>query len=172
METFTAEYIKILKDRSHLAQNGQCRLWNRHPRPGRQYCEINVRFPAAQKFRKINVARLSLMLKLNAVDLPSNLDSSHLCSNPTCINPEHLTIEPHSTNNNRIACFERGVCSWLHEAACLIALKLLVCKTAPLIVFIDYYFTIFNINVEKGTHPHTHKHQIAQFQLETGPWAQ
>ena len=124
---FFEKYSTILHSRSHLAPNGHCRLWDQAPRGGRKYCEINVRFPGAKKYRKINVARLALMLKLSVVSLDPALDSSHLCSNATCINPEHIVLEKHGTNNNRIACFQLGHCTKLHEPHCMINLNIRVC---------------------------------------------
>lgn len=127
IQNFFQKYTRILQERSHLAPNGQCRLWNHPPRIGRRYGEINVRFPYSEKYRKINVARLSLMIKLSTINLPAHLDSSHLCNQPTCINPLHLTLEEHGVNNNRISCFQLGVCSGLHEPPCMIHLR--VCAT-------------------------------------------
>lgn len=37
-------------------------------------------------------------------------DVSHLCHNRQCVKPEHLSYEPHSVNNKRLACKNEGEC--------------------------------------------------------------
>jgi len=37
-------------------------------------------------------------------------DISHLCHNPCCVNPLHLSHEPHSINADREVCREEGEC--------------------------------------------------------------
>ena len=41
---------------------------------------------------------------------PQNHDISHLCHNKSCINFSHLSLEPHSTNQQRMTCktYSRG----------------------------------------------------------------
>jgi len=38
------------------------------------------------------------------------LEVSHLCHEPLCINAEHLSLESHSCNTDRLRCVNRGLC--------------------------------------------------------------
>lgn len=49
-----------------------------------------------------------------------HLDISHLCHNPKCINPQHLILEPHSINIDRIFCRRIKQCINCHLPYCLI----------------------------------------------------
>ena len=48
------------------------------------------------------------------------LDISHLCHNPKCIKPEHLILESHSINIERIFCRRTKQCTNNHLPCCLI----------------------------------------------------
>uniref|UniRef100_A0A8W8MCE6 Zinc-binding loop region of homing endonuclease domain-containing protein n=1 Tax=Magallana gigas TaxID=29159 RepID=A0A8W8MCE6_MAGGI len=37
-----------------------------------------------------------------------NLEVSHLCHEQLCVNPMHLSLEPHATNQERIHCMQQG----------------------------------------------------------------
>lgn len=52
--------------------------------------------------------RIALMKKMKTVNIPSDLEASHLCHMKACINPEHIIAEPHNINMTRLACFNES----------------------------------------------------------------
>jgi len=56
------------------------------------------------------------------------LDASHLYHNSLCVNAKHISLEPHSVNNQRISGKKTGNCSghgmYLHYPAWLLHLQL------------------------------------------------
>ena len=48
------------------------------------------------------------------------LDVSHICHSKECVEPTHLVLEPHSTNNVRKICFNQGFCTNLHQPPCIL----------------------------------------------------
>ena len=70
--------------------------------------------------------RVAYMLHYKVTELPhmnhagDNLDVSHLCHIKHCINPDHLTFEPHSKNMSRDTCFKNGSCSMEHSPPCIL----------------------------------------------------
>ena len=72
--------------------------------------------------------RLSFMLskKLLRHQLPRRsasgepLEVSHLCHNSICIKAEHLVLEPHSINMERMGCRIRQLCTRGHSPFCLL----------------------------------------------------
>ena len=48
------------------------------------------------------------------------IECSHLCQNKLCVNAEHIVLETHSINQDRIHCKNQGFCSKGHEPHCLI----------------------------------------------------
>ena len=65
------------------------------------------------------------MVHYKSLDVPTldsfgeQLDISHLCPTKLCINPLHLTLEKHSVNMSRTHCRVSGVCTMVHEFACI-----------------------------------------------------
>ena len=84
-----------------------CKLWNRSKdlkSGGLEYGIVYIRPPQDSKKRKRYTHRLALMVHFNCSQLPKGLEASHLCHNSLCINPHHITLEPHAINNQRIHC--------------------------------------------------------------------
>lgn len=50
----------------------------------------------------------------------SPVEISHLCNNKLCLNTEHLTLESHMNNMERMSCFAQGHCIKAHSPYCLI----------------------------------------------------
>ena len=50
----------------------------------------------------------------------NRIECSHLCHNRLCVNPEHIVLEPHATNLERIHCKGQGICARCHEPYCLL----------------------------------------------------
>ena len=49
----------------------------------------------------------------------AGLEVSHLCHRKLCINPMHLTLESHDTNQERIHCVLQGFCFEVHQPMCM-----------------------------------------------------
>lgn len=72
--------------------------------------------------------RLAYMLSVKILknDLPhvnehgERLDVSHICHNPICIRPQHLILETHTINMERMGCKMRGICTKGHFPYCLL----------------------------------------------------
>lgn len=55
--------------------------------------------------------QVALMSKMDTFPLPdTGCEGSHLCHNSLCINPHHLSFEPHSVNNSRKLCVNENTC--------------------------------------------------------------
>lgn len=94
---------------SHISDNGVCLLYDGCPR-GDGYSTISFRDPVTGSVRSSSVHRLSVMLGQGNLDLPQNLDASHLCHNKTCILAEHISLEPRRVNCQRRMCVSAGKC--------------------------------------------------------------
>lgn len=91
------------------------------------YGKKSVSWPDGTKTME-RTHRLSYMLskKLLRDQMPTisaageQLDVSHLCHNPLCIKAEHLILEPHSVNMERMGCKIRQQCTRAHFPLCIL----------------------------------------------------
>lgn len=107
MEAFIAKYSELVRQRSEV--NGLCRIWT-----GRQvnhYGVVRYKNPHTGVWRTVSAHRFIIILDNKNFDLPADLDASHLCHNSLCVEREHLVLEPHSINNNRIHCKNSQICT-------------------------------------------------------------
>ena len=80
------------------------------------------------KSKVFYIHRLAYMLKFNNFDLPHGvrsagtrpLEVSHLCHDSLCANPDHLVLEPHEANAERISCRLMQHCVGTHKPACIV----------------------------------------------------
>lgn len=110
LDFFVDKYLERLKESSHLAPNGQCQIWAKATTKTKvKYGAIFVKFGC--KSFTTTAHRLSYVVhnRITFDDI-KHLDVSHLCHNSLCVNPIHLTLEPHPVNNNRIHCVSLGHC--------------------------------------------------------------
>ena len=77
---------------------------------GVEYGYKYVKLPNQNKKSRQYTHRLAYMFKIGNFRLPRGLDVSHICHNSLCVNPAHLSSEPHHINNNRIQCVNEGRC--------------------------------------------------------------
>ena len=71
--------------------------------------------------------RLAYMIRhrVTRYDMPSHdlnnnkIECSHLCHHTLCVNPDHIVLEPHTINQDRIHCKNQGHCSKSHQPYCL-----------------------------------------------------
>ncbi|CAH1797802.1 unnamed protein product, partial [Owenia fusiformis] len=96
------QYKAKLLAQSLPSPNGQCTFWGGGVRKD-GYGRLSVKWPGSSKFSNTCAHRVSYL-----VAYPEKIgldgDISHLCHNRCCINPDHLTLEPHTINNTRLIC--------------------------------------------------------------------
>ena len=109
-----SKYLEKLEEKSVTAENGECVLWCGSVKAG-GYGVINVKLSKTSPWRSIVVHRVSFMMHNNTPHLDKHGDVSHLCHNSLCINPKHLSLEPHHINNNRQFCKMKGHCLGHHS---------------------------------------------------------
>lgn len=81
------------------------------------YGFIRVSWPEeGSKVERVHRVALMVEMRLTRSQFPgANLEVSHLCHEKLCVNPMHLSLEPHATNQERIHCMQQGVCSGAHH---------------------------------------------------------
>lgn len=89
-----------------------CVLWDgpKVTKNGIEYGYKYIKPPFKRLKSREYTHRLSFMQKTHNYQLPRPFDVSHLCHNSLCINPNHLALEPHHINNNRIHCINSNRC--------------------------------------------------------------
>lgn len=85
------------------------------------YGILRVGWPVeGSRVEKVHRVALMVEMRLTRSQFPgAGLEVSHLCHKKLCINPMHLTIEPHATNQERIHCVLQGWCCGAHQPACM-----------------------------------------------------
>lgn len=58
--------------------------------------------------------RAVVLFKSGYLDIPEDVEVSHLCHNKQCVRYDHLIIESHEINNNRQNCYSEGRCTKSH----------------------------------------------------------
>ena len=110
------EIIEKLNDKSRLSDNGECVVWTgcckgRRVRYGVMCINVSL-YGSVWKCESVH--RLALLKAPTNLSLQDVLnlqgDASHLCHNTLCINPTHISTEPHWLNNNRQQCTRKGIC--------------------------------------------------------------
>ena len=94
-------------------------------------------------------------LYLQARTLPSDfttfdasgnkLEVSHLCHNNSCVRTDHLIIEAHHVNMERLHCRQQGFCCKSHKPYCFILCKLgaNIFLTASVRMYVCIYLYIY-----------------------------
>ncbi|VDI29238.1 Hypothetical predicted protein [Mytilus galloprovincialis] len=75
-----------------------------------------VKWPGGEEKRE-TAHRLAYMIKhrLTRYDMPqidennNKVECSHICHQTLCVNPEHILIEPHAINQDRLHCKNQGI---------------------------------------------------------------
>ena len=121
MEDWFQLQIKKLKARSEAQPSG-CILWIGGPCPQIQaYGRVRVKLPVAgSKSQVMYVHRLAYMTSRRVLELSPGLEVSHLCHQARCVEPTHLCLETHSTNQERVTCHLQGICTKNHVPHCII----------------------------------------------------
>ena len=118
---FCKKYTAKLQENVILSANGQCQLWT-GCRKGK------FRFECG--YRTVTVHRLSYMLEHKMTRVEPGLDASHLCHNTLCLTASHISMEPHSINNNRQYCVSQNVCfGYAPFPKCMLQFKVFQCNS-------------------------------------------
>lgn len=123
MEDWLKTVLKKLQEHSVTMPSG-CRQWTGGPSHGIcKYGKTRTQFPAisgtSTASQVVYVHRLAYMVSHRVAELPPHLEVSHLCHNPRCVEPEHLCLESHEKNSERISCHLQGMCTRLHIPYCI-----------------------------------------------------
>ena len=124
MDLFWQKYIDLLTKKSIKLQNvHNCSIWTGSLDRlgyGRQW----VKWPDGNK-REERAHRVSFACKYKIKNIPlhdehgKKLDVSHLCHNKACVNANHLILEAHEVNMERLHCVAQGFCTMNHTACLL-----------------------------------------------------
>ena len=114
-----------------MHENGECVVWTGcvSKQGYGQFRYKDPRDPPSAGHKTRTSHRIALLLHMKDFDIPSYLQSSHLCNNKLCVNIRHLTFEQNSTNNLRKSCFLQSRCFGHYDVNgnrlpdCLIHLK-------------------------------------------------
>ena len=111
---------KLARKSERDPQGGTCILWTgRVTSSG--YGLQTVHWPDVG--RKVEKAhRVALMVEMRVTRSQfkhAGVECSHLCHSRLCVNPQHIVLESHATNQERIHCKSQGLCSKLHVPWCL-----------------------------------------------------
>ena len=87
------KYREKLAKNLALAGNGECQIWCGAIKKSGNYGVMNVNYPGhLNGMYTIVVHRVSSKVNHNTVNLPTDVDVSHLCHNSLCIKAEHVTF--------------------------------------------------------------------------------
>ena len=86
-----------------LHTKGSCIVYGSNSSDRNRYIQVKKQIRPSRYIRAY-VHQVALLKKMNMVRIPEGLESSHLCHNKSCVNPEHLAAEPHNINMARVAC--------------------------------------------------------------------
>ena len=132
-------------------RNGKgCLEWAGSRKGNTSYGFMVVKWPGGEEKREA-AHRLAYMIrhKLTRYDMPrldennNKVECSHLCHHSLCVNADHIVLEPHAINLERLHCKNQGLCSKCHKPYCLIC-NLLIFKfyfrtdTDSFLLFLPY----------------------------------
>ena len=100
-----------LNSKLQPANERGCKLWDGC---NSKYAKMLVQFPGNEK-KTYYSHRLVYMCSVLELDLSEEMEVSHLCHNTRCCSIEHLSLEPHYINCERVDCKKTGTCTG-HES--------------------------------------------------------
>lgn len=92
-------FMRLVANSNEPENGNSCWVWKGSVRRHRGYNRPAVCIRVSGKPVKRNACRVMLGL---FHQMPANMETSHLCDNPLCINPDHLAPESRSGNTRRI----------------------------------------------------------------------
>jgi hypothetical protein len=145
--TYWKEQVPTLKrllgdHQAHVKdeEGGECHLYcGPKVRGSRGVLRVGISFHHNGKVENlhVNIGLIAVLLndRLTHDQMEGIIDKawhcSHLCGNFTCINPEHITVEPGRINQERNVCFRDKYGPCKHSPACIKHLKIPVKDLQP-----------------------------------------
>ena len=108
-ERFYANLRRRIEQKSikKALESGTCWEWfGCKKAPDNKYGRISITFMGVSQ--SVGAHRASYMAFNEIFNLKN--DISHICHQPSCVNPDHLSHEEHAVNLERAECREKGVC--------------------------------------------------------------
>ena len=112
--------------KSYFNANSQsCVMWQGATTSNGLYGRKKVKFPDGNT-KLMRVSRVIYMIKHKSLTIPTendagqSLEMSHLCHHTLCVSPDHLLLEPQSTNNERKHCYNQNICTKSHLPHCIL----------------------------------------------------
>ena len=126
MDRFVEKYSQTLSELSRIsAENHACIIWQGPVTKVGNYGLISYKDPDDSRWKKTRAHRLVYMINSGNINLPRDMDCSHLCHNSLCVKFDHISLEPHRINNNRKHCLNSNTChGHVGFNNCLLDLKL------------------------------------------------
>lgn len=110
MEAFFEKYMTKITEKS-LPNSHGCAIWQGCVKKGPVgYGVIKAKFPDS-KWHTMHVHKLLYLVHHKKLSVEPGLEVSHLCHVALCVRAEHLSLEPHTVNTDRLKCTNRGTCS-------------------------------------------------------------
>lgn len=117
-EFFAKTLARIEAKTSNIPTALGCHEWQGGLKTNSNYGVIKIH-PPGQNITTRSVHRIKYLCLIKNLNVDRGLDISHICHNPKCLTTEHLTLEAHEINMNRVACFNEKTCSGEHQPECL-----------------------------------------------------
>lgn len=120
MEDFWEKVRHRLEKLSQAVGNAQgcIEFRGQVPRLGGGYGVMKIKWPGTDTFKLEKAHRVaymvhhkltySMMSRVN--EGGETLECSHICHMKTCVNPTHIVLETHSSNQGRITCRVHNLC--------------------------------------------------------------
>ena len=106
-QRFLQDARHILANSSNFIVENNCLIWTGasvKKAHSLSYGVAYIKPPEGKRKKSYYVHRLALFIENNIFTTPRHLEVSHLCHRSLCIQANHLSLEPHHVNNNRIHC--------------------------------------------------------------------
>ena len=150
MDDFFAEEAQKLSDKCINVADSDCLIWTGKPHKTTGYGQYRYLDPRSPELGYLtrSAQRMAVMIALRNLDIPQNLQASHLCHNKLCVNVEHISLEENATNNQRKNCVSEQRCTGHGDKpACILSARL---RESKLIVisyhmFLKWKFFIFSV---------------------------
>jgi len=117
MDNFFDRNFTEITENSEAANNGLgCLIWQGGMKGAYGVKKLS---PPGHKQLVRTAHRALYMCFTRTLELPPDMDASHLCHENKCVNISHLVLEDHNINMGRLECRNNGVCSRKHEPLCM-----------------------------------------------------
>lgn len=98
--------------RKRSVKEGECLVWvgcksNHKP----QYGIIKMKLQYCNRIKDLKVHRMAWLIENGPENMDDRHAVSHICHNSLCVNVNHLSLERHQINNNRMTCKNYGFCN-------------------------------------------------------------